>query len=98
MATLDNLQQLLSEQLGKRKVDIISGAATISSKDYYCIHFLADTVVSAITITNDSGIAADSTPADLARTYTAGTTLFLNVTAITTSSGLAIAYYELNDR
>ncbi|QDP46697.1 MAG: hypothetical protein Unbinned6316contig1000_41 [Prokaryotic dsDNA virus sp.] len=96
--SIDNVQQLLSEQLGKRTVDIINGAETITSKDYYAIHFLADTVVSAMTIGNDSGIAGDSTPAALHRTYTAGTTLFLNVTAITTSSGLAIAYYELNNR
>ena len=66
--SIDNVQQLLSEQLGKRTVDIISGAKTITSKDYYAIHFLTDTAVADITIANDSGIAADSTPASLART------------------------------
>jgi hypothetical protein len=83
----------LEEQLGRRTVDIIS-TETITGKDYYCLHFLDETIVTAMTIANDSGIAADSTPAALIRTYAAGTTIFLNVTALTTTSGLVIGYYQ----
>jgi len=95
--SIDNVQELLDEQLGKRKVDVISTETILigAGKSYYALHFLTDTIVSAITIANDSG-ATESTPGALVRTYTAGTTLFLNVTAITTTSGLVIAYYEQN--
>ena len=92
MATIENLQELASEQLGKKKCDVVTTTA-MSSKDYYCIHFLNDSVVTAITCANAQSVTG-SDPTQLQRTYTAGTTLFMNVTAITMTSGLALCYYE----
>jgi hypothetical protein len=91
---IDNVQELLEEQLGKRKFDVVTTTA-MTSKNYYCIHFLADSVVTTLTCP-EAQSGTGSTPASLERTYTAGTTLFLNVTEIDMSSGLAIFYYEQN--
>lgn len=92
MAGIENVQELLTEQLGKRRCDVITTTA-MSGKNYYCIHFPVESVVSAITASNVT-TAAGSTVASLHKTYAAGTTLFLNVTAITLSSGVGICYYE----
>ena len=65
----------------------------MSAKDYYCIYFPVESVVASITAPNVTA-AAGSTVASLHTTFAAGTTLFLNVTAITLSSGVGICYYE----
>ena len=89
---IENVQQLLSEQLGKNRCDVITTTA-MSSKDYYAVHFVTESVIASITASNiqtGTGSAASS----LHTTMAAGTTLFLNVTAITLTSGLAVCYYD----
>jgi len=89
---IENVQQLLSEQLGKHRCDVITTTA-MSSKNYYAVHFVTDSLISSIEASNiqtGTGSAASS----LHTTMAAGTTLFLNVTAIELGSGLAICYYE----
>ena len=89
---IENVQQLLTEQLGKNRCDVIATTA-MSGKDYYCIHFPVESVISAITATNAT-TATGSAIANLHTTMPAGTSLFLQCTAITLSSGVALCYYE----
>ena len=89
---IENVQQLLTEQLGKNRCDVVTTTA-MTGKDYYAIHFPLESVVSAITASNVT-TAAGSTIVSLKTTYPAGTTLFLNVNLITLTSGLAIGYYD----
>ena len=89
---IDNVQQLLTEQLGKNRCDVITTTA-MSSKDYYAVHFVTESVIASIVASNIQ-TGAGSAAASLHTTMAAGTTLFLNVTAITLTSGLAICYYE----
>jgi len=81
---IKNNNELLRDALGKGKCDVINAAVT--GKDYYALHFITDTVVTAIT-------APNLTNADrLQVTIPAGTVLFTNVTELTVSSGLVIGY------
>tara|TARA_R110001599_G_scaffold186854_4_gene381156 strand:+ start:1032 stop:1313 length:282 start_codon:yes stop_codon:yes gene_type:complete len=87
---IENVQQLLTEQLGKNGSTEIFTSATgaISGKDWYCVYFPVESAVSAITV-------ADATGEDsLETTLPAGTTLFMNITAITLTSGIGIGYHE----
>ena len=89
---IENVQQLLTEQLGKNRCDVITTTA-MSGKDYYAVHFVTDSVIASIAASNiqtGTGSAASS----LHTTMAAGTTLFLSVSAITLTSGLAICYYD----
>ena len=89
---IENVQQLLTEQLGKNRCDVI-GTVAMTGKDYYAIYFPVESVVSEITATNVQEVTG-STVTRLQTTYAAGTTLFLAVTSITLTSGLAICYYD----
>lgn len=89
---IENVQQLLTEQLGKHRCDVISTTA-MTSKDYYAVFFPVESVVASITATNIQ-TGAGSAASNLHTTYAAGTTLFLQVTAITLTSGVAICYYD----
>ena len=83
---IKNTQALLSEQLGQLGgVDIFTVAAQ-TGKDYYAIFFVKESIISAITITDSTGAS------NLLTTVTAGMTIFGKITAITLTSGLAIAY------
>jgi hypothetical protein len=89
---IENVQQLLTEQLGKHRCDVITTTA-MTGKDYYAVHFVTESVIASIAASNiqtGTGSAASS----LHTTIPAGTTLFLQCTAITLTSGLAICYYE----
>lgn len=89
---IENVQQLLTEQLGKHRCDVITTTA-MTGKDYYAIHFVTESVIASIAASNiqtGTGSAASS----LHTTIPAGTTLFLQCTAITLTSGLAICYYD----
>ena len=89
---IENVQQLLTEQLGKNRCDVITTTA-MTGKDYYAVHFVTESVIASISASNiqtGTGSAASS----LHTTMAAGTTLFLNVTAITLTSGLAVCYYD----
>jgi|TARA_R110000737_G_scaffold66485_2_gene94522 hypothetical protein len=91
MAT-KNVQQLLTEQLGKNRCDVIS-TIDMSGKDYYAIFFPVESVVLSMVASNvQTGTGSDI--ANLHTTFAAGTTLFLNVTAISLTSGVAICYYD----
>ncbi len=81
---IENVQQLLTEQLGK------NGSTEIftTGKDWYCVYFPVTSVVSAITVADATGESA------LQTTLPAGTTLFMNITAITLTSGIGIGYHE----
>ena len=89
---IENVQQLLTEQLGKNRCDVINTTA-MTGKDYYCIHFPVASVIASITAANAT-TATGSAIANLHTTMAAGTSIFLNVTAITLTSGVALCYYE----
>jgi len=85
---IENVQQLLVEQLGKNGSTEIFTTVAQSGKDWYCVYFPVTSVVSAITVADASGESA------LQTTLPAGTTLLMNITAITLTSGIGIGYYE----
>ena len=60
----------------------------MTGKDYYAIHFVTESVIASITVADATGEAA------LHTTVPAGTSLFMNVTAITLTSGVGIGYSE----
>ena len=85
---IENVQQLLTEQLGKNPgTEILTGTDAGTSKDFYCVYFPVETVVSVLKV---AGVAE----AGLQTTFSAGVSLFLNVTDITLTSGTAICYNE----
>ena len=85
---IENVQQLLTEQLGKNGSTEIFTTAAQTGKDWYCVYFPVTSVVSAITVADETGESA------LQTTLPAGTTLLMNITAITLTSGIGIGYYE----
>jgi|TARA_R110001583_G_scaffold83966_2_gene221263 hypothetical protein len=89
---IENVQQLLTEQMGKNRCDIISTTA-MTGKDYYCVHFPVESVIASIAAANAIA-GGGSAIAGLHTTMAAGTTIFLNVTAITLTSGVGLCYYE----
>jgi hypothetical protein len=89
---IENVQQLLTEQLGKNRCDVITTTA-MTGKNYYAVHFVTESVIASIAASNIQP-SAGSAASSLHTTIAAGTTLFLNVTAITLTSGLAICYYD----
>ena len=48
---IENVQQLLTEQLGKHRCDVITTTA-MSGKDYYAIHFVTESVIASIAASN----------------------------------------------
>ncbi len=84
---LDNNNDLLREQLGKGTVEIFTTVAQ-TSKNYYAVYFPVTSVVSSITVADATGESA------LQTTLPAGTTLFMNITAITLTSGIGVGYDE----
>ena len=89
---IENVQQLLTEQLGKHRCDVITTTA-MTGKAYYAVYFVTESVIASITATNIQ-TGTGSSALNLQTTIAAGTTLFLNVTTITLTSGLAIGYYD----
>ena len=89
---IENVQQLLTEQLGKNRCDVITTTG-MTGKDYYAIYFVTESVIEDIVASNIQ-TGTGSSAASLQTTIAAGTTLFLNVTAITLASGLAFCYYD----
>ena len=91
MAT-KNVQQLLTEQLGKNRCDVFTTTA-MTGKDYYAVYFVTESIITEIAASNIQ-TGAGSSALSLQTTIAAGTTLFLNVTSILLESGLAIGYYD----
>ena len=88
MSTFDTDNTLLFEMLGKGGGTEVFTTTAQSSKDFYAIYFVQDSVISAITASGVTNAAA------LITTIPAGMTLFMRVTSITLASGLAIGYNE----
>jgi hypothetical protein len=88
---IDNVQAVLSKQIGTNKCDVISTTA-MTDKDYYCIYFPVESVIASIVATNAT-TATGSAIANLHTTMAAGTTLFLNITDVTLTSGVGMCYY-----
>lgn len=82
-----NNTQLLRQQLGKEGV-LTCFTTAPQTEDFYCVHFVTESVISAITITGGTGESA------LQTTIPAGTVIFGNITAITLTSGVAIGYHN----
>lgn len=80
-----NTNDHLEEMLGKKGDCVVFDGAQ-SSVDFYAVYFPVDSTISAITIANGTGdsILHTSVPA--------GTTLFMNITAITITSGIGVGY------
>jgi len=89
---IENVQQLLTEQLGKHRCDVI-GTTAMSGKDYYAIHFPVESVIASITASNVQ-TGTGSAISNLHTTMAAGTTLFLAVSAITLTSGVAVKWFR----
>tara|TARA_R110002051_G_scaffold299289_1_gene366419 strand:+ start:435 stop:719 length:285 start_codon:yes stop_codon:yes gene_type:complete len=89
---IENVQQLLTEQMGKNRCDVIATTA-MTGKDYYAVHFPVESVIASIAAANAT-TATGSAIANLNTTMAAGTTIFLNITAITLTSGVGLCYYE----
>ena len=89
---IENVQQLLTEQLGKNRCDVFTTTA-MTDKDYYAVYFVTESVIEEIGASNIQAVTGSSA-LNLHTTIAAGTTLFLNVTSITLTSGLAIGYYD----
>ena len=85
---IENVQQLLTEQLGKNNATEIFTTADQTSKNWYCVYFPVESVVASITVANATGEAA------LHTTLPAGTTLFMNVTQVQLTSGVGVGYQE----
>jgi len=91
MALIDSNNILLREQLGKGSGVVFTSAAQ-TGKDWYAVHFVTESVISAITMTHHTGESA------LHTTIPAGTVIFGNITAITMTQGVAIGYKEHDER
>lgn len=85
-----NTTDLLNEQLGKKGTTYIINSSAVSSVDFYAIQFVTESVISAITVSNLDG--SSNNPSALQTTIPAGTVLFMNITAITLTSGVAVGY------
>ena len=77
--------------LQQRKQVIATTAMT--GKNYYAIHFPVESVIASIAASNVQ-TGTGSAISSLHTTMAAGTTLFMNVTAITLTSGVAVCYYD----
>ena len=91
MSLIDTSNILLREQLGKGSGVVFTTVAQ-TGKDWYAVHFVTQSVISAITMTHHTGESA------LHTTIPAGTTIFGHITAITMTSGVAIGYKEHDER
>ncbi len=85
---IENVQQLLTEQLGKNGGTEIFTTVNQTSKDWYCVFFPVESVIASITVADATGESA------LQTTIPAGTTLFMNVTQIQLTSGVGVGYHE----
>ena len=91
MSLIDNNNTLLREMLGKGDGVVFTTAAQ-TSKDFYAIHFVTESVIASITMANLTGESA------LHTTIAAGTVIYGRCTAITLTSGLAIGYTETDGK
>jgi len=88
MSTFDTDNTLLFEMLGKGGGTEVFTTTVQEGKDWYCIFFPVESVISTI-----AGDATNVTALN-GKTMNAGTTLFFRTTAITLTSGIGIGYRE----
>ena len=89
MSTFDTDNTLLMMQLGKGGGTEVFTTVAQTGKTWFCVHFPVESVISSIAADGATGEAA------LQTTLPAGSTLFLNITAITLTSGVGIGYRDL---
>ena len=85
----DNDNTLLMMQLGKGGGTEVFTTAAQTGKDWVCVYFPVESVVSHIAASGVSGETA------LETTLAAGTTLFMNINEITLTSGIGIGYRDI---
>jgi ribose 5-phosphate isomerase RpiB len=90
---IENVQQLLTEQMGKNRCDVIL-TDNMTSKDYYAVHFPIESVILSIAADNVIEGGGSGVGNLNGKTMAAGVTIFLNVTQLQLTSGLALCYYE----
>ena len=85
----DTDNTLLMMQLGKGGGTEVFTTAAQTGKNWFCVHFPVESVVASIAADGVTGETA------LQTTLRAGTTLFMNITAITLTSGIGIGYRDI---
>ena len=85
----DTDNTLLMMQLGKGGGTEVFTTEAQTGKDWFCVHFPVESVVASIAADGVIGETA------LQTTLSAGTTLFMNITAITLTSGIGIGYRDI---
>jgi len=91
MSLIDNNNALLREQLGKAGGKVFAASA-LTGEDFYAVQFITTSVITAITMTGHTGETALE---DI--TIPAGTVIYGRITALTTTSGVAIGYTEADE-
>jgi len=86
MSLIDSNNILLRE-LGKGD-GVVFTTANQTTKDFYAVHFVTESVIASITMANLTGESA------LQTTIPAGTVIFGRCTQIQLTSGVAIGYTE----
>ena len=89
MSTFDTDNTLLMMQLGKGGGTEVFTTVAQTGKNWFCVHFPVESVISSIAADGVTGETA------LQTTLPAGSTIFLNITAITLTSGVGIGYRDL---
>jgi hypothetical protein len=89
MSTFDTDNTLLMMQLGKGGGTEVFTTVAQTGKNWFCVHFPVESVISSIAADGVTGETA------LQTTLPAGSTIFLNITAITLTSGIGIGYRDL---
>jgi hypothetical protein len=85
----DTDNTLLMMQLGKGGGTEVFTTAAQTGKDWFCVHFPVDSEIASIAADGVTGETA------LQTTLSAGTTLFMNITSITLTSGIGIGYRDI---
>ena len=89
MSTFDTDNTLLLEMLGKGGGNEVFTTTAQTGKDFYCVFFPVESVITSIAAGNFTGETALA-----GQTMAAGTTLFMRVTDITLTSGIGFGYRE----
>lgn len=89
MSTFDTDNTLLMMQLGKGGGTEVFTTVAQTGKNWFCVHFPVESVISSIAADGVTGETA------LQTTLPAGSTIFLNITAITLTDGIGIGYRDL---
>ena len=92
MSKFDTDNTLLFEMLGKGGGTEVFTTAALTGKDFYCIYFPLESVITHIRTGTEAG--APTGVSALETTLPAGTTLFMRIEEITLERGLGIGYKE----